>query len=91
MVRHRSGRSTAGDVYVVAGTGTAGLIAEPGNNQFDNSTTAVATANPIEPTSVAFDTNGNVLIAGRVVFGRFGHPGRGQGDRHLLRGLDDRR
>ena len=31
----------------MAGTGTAGLIAEPGNNQFGDSTTAVATANPI--------------------------------------------
>ena len=44
----------------MAGTGTAGLIAEPGNNQFGNSTTAVATSNPIEPTSVAFDPNGNL-------------------------------
>ena len=48
----------------MAGTGTAGLIAQPGNNQFGNSTTAVATANPITPTSVAFDPNGNLLIAG---------------------------
>ena len=46
------GALTAGDAYIVAGTGTAGLIAEPGNNQFNNSTTAVATANPIVPTSV---------------------------------------
>ena len=38
----------AGDAYIVAGTGTAGLIAQPGNNQFGNSTTAVATANPID-------------------------------------------
>ncbi len=58
------GSLTAGDAYIVAGTGTAGLIAEPGNNQFGNSTTAVATANPITPTSVAFDPNGNLLIAG---------------------------
>ncbi len=58
------GSLTAGNVYVMAGTGTAGLIAEPGNNQFGNSTSAVATQNPIEPTSVAFDQNGNVLIAG---------------------------
>ena len=48
----------------MAGTGTAGLIAQPGNDQFGNSTTAVATANPITPTSVAFDPNGNLLIAG---------------------------
>ena len=48
----------------MAGTGTAGLIAQPGNNQFGNSTTAVATSNPIEPTSVAFDPSGNLLIAG---------------------------
>jgi hypothetical protein len=54
-----------GNVYVMAGTGTAGLIAEPGNNQFGDSTSAVATQNPIEPTSVAFDQNGNVLIAGK--------------------------
>ena len=59
-----NGSLVAGDVYVMAGTGTAGLIAQPGNNQFDNSTSAVATSNPIEPTSVAFDPNGNVLIAG---------------------------
>ena len=58
------GSLTAGDAYLVAGTGTAGLIAEPGNDQFGNSTTAVATANPITPTSVAFDPNGNLLIAG---------------------------
>ena len=58
------GALTAGDAYIVAGTGTAGLIAEPGNNQFNNSTTAVATANPIVPTSVAFDPAGNLLIAG---------------------------
>ena len=58
------GSLTAGDAYLVAGTGTAGLIAEPGNNQFGNSTTAVATSNPISPTSVAFDPNGNLLIAG---------------------------
>ena len=58
------GSLTSGDAYLVAGTGTAGLIAQPGNNQFGNSTTAVATANPITPTSVAFDPNGNLLIAG---------------------------
>ena len=58
------GSLTSGDAYIVAGTGTAGLIAQPGNNQFGNSTTAVATANPITPTSVAFDPNGNLLIAG---------------------------
>ena len=58
------GPLTGGDAYIVAGTGTAGLIAQPGNNQFNNSTTAVATANPIEPTSVAFDPAGNLLIAG---------------------------
>jgi hypothetical protein len=59
-----NGPLMAGNVYVMAGTGTAGLIAQPGNNQFGNSTSAVATSNPIEPTSVAFDPNGNVLIAG---------------------------
>jgi hypothetical protein len=59
-----NGPLVGGDVYVMAGTGTAGLIAQPGNNQFGNSTSAVATSNPIEPTSVAFDNNGNVLIAG---------------------------
>src|ERR1700722_11832804 len=32
------GALTAGDAYLVAGTGTAGLIAQPGNNQFNNST-----------------------------------------------------
>ena len=58
------GSLTSGDAYIVAGTGTAGLIAQPGNNQFGNSTTAVATANPITPTSVAFDPKGNLLIAG---------------------------
>ena len=58
------GSLTSGDAYIVAGTGTGGLIAQPGNNQFGNSTTAVATANPITPTSVAFDPNGNLLIAG---------------------------
>ena len=58
------GPLTGGDAYIVAGTGTAGQIAQPGNNQFGNSTTAVATANPIVPTSVAFDPNGNLLIAG---------------------------
>ena len=58
------GTLTSGDAYLMAGTGTAGLIAQPGNNQFGNSTTAVATANPITPTSVAFDPNGNLLIAG---------------------------
>ena len=58
------GSLTSGDAYLVAGTGTAGLIAQPGNNQFGNSTTAVATSNPITPTSVAFDPNGNLLIAG---------------------------
>ena len=58
------GSLTSGDAYLVAGTGTAGLIAQPGNNQFGNSTTAVATANPITPTSVAFDPSGNLLIAG---------------------------
>ena len=58
------GSLTSGDAYLVAGTGTAGLIAEPGNNQFGDSTTAVATSNPITPTSVAFDLNGNLLIAG---------------------------
>ncbi len=41
------GPLTSGDAYLVAGNGTAGLIAQPGNNQFGNSTTAVATANPI--------------------------------------------
>ena len=59
-----NGSFVAGDVYVMAGTGTAGLIAQPGNDQFNNSTSAVATQNPIEPTSVAFDPNGNLLIAG---------------------------
>ena len=59
-----NGSLIGGDVYVMAGTGTAGLIAQPGNNQFGNSTSAVATSNPIEPRSVAFDPNGNVLIAG---------------------------
>ena len=58
------GSLTSGDAYLVAGTGTSGLIAQPGNNQFGNSTTAVATANPITPTSVAFDPSGNLLIAG---------------------------
>ena len=58
------GSLTSGNAYLVAGTGTAGLIAQPGNNQFGNSTTAVATSNPITPTSVAFDPNGNLLIAG---------------------------
>jgi hypothetical protein len=60
----QNGTLTAGDVYVMAGTGTAGLIAQPGNNQFGNSVTAVAISNPIQPTSVAFDQNGNLLIAG---------------------------
>src|ERR1700728_2881221 len=58
------GSLTSGDAYIVAGTGTAGLIAEPGNDEFGTSTTPVATANPIEPASVAFDPNGNLLIAG---------------------------
>ena len=58
------GSLTSGDAYLVAGTGTAGLIAQPGNDQFGNSTTAVATSNAIEPTSVAFDPSGNLLIAG---------------------------
>ena len=58
------GPLTSGDAYIVAGTGTAGLIAEPGNDEFGTSTTPVATANPIEPASVAFDPNGNLLIAG---------------------------
>ena len=70
------GSLVAGDVYLVAGcvssngctatTGTSGLISDPGNNQFGNSTSAAATANPIVPTSVAFDANGNLLIAGAV-------------------------
>ena len=77
------GSLTAGDVYLVAGTGTAGLIAQPGNNQFGNSTTAVATANPITPTSVAFDPNGNLLIAGESS-NCLGHSGRGQDHGHLL-------
>ena len=58
------GSLTSADAYLVAGTGTAGLIAQPGNDQFGNSTTAVATSNAIEPTSVAFDPSGNLLIAG---------------------------
>jgi hypothetical protein len=59
------GTLTSGDVYIVAGTGTNGLIADPGNNQFGDSTSPAATANPITPTSIAFDHNGNILIAGR--------------------------
>ena len=58
------GSLTSGDAYIVAGNATAGLIAEPGNDEFGTSTTPVATANPIEPASVAFDPNGNLLIAG---------------------------
>ena len=64
-----NGPLMAGNVYVMAGTGTAGLIAQPGNNQFGNSTSAVATSNPIEPTSVAFDHNGNLVIAGENAAG----------------------
>ena len=63
----QNGPLVGGDVYVVAGTGAAGLIAIPGNNQFQNSTSPAATQNPIEPTSVAFDPNGNLLIAGEEV------------------------
>src|ERR1700677_302669 len=59
------GSLASGDAYLVAGTGTAGLIAQPGNNQFGDSTTAVATANPITPTSVDFDPSGNLLSAGQ--------------------------
>ena len=86
----QNGTLTAGDVYVMAGTGTAGLIAQPGNNQFGNSLTAVAVSNPIQPTSVAFDQNGNLLIAGGIQR-CLRHSGRGRDLRHVLRSLDDRR
>ncbi len=58
------GTLTEGDAYIVAGTGTAGLIPDPGNPQFGDEAPANATANPITPTSVAFDPQGNLLIAG---------------------------
>ena len=59
------GPLTPGDAYLVAGTGTAGLIADPGVQQFPGDPpTAAATTAPITPTSVAFDSNGNLLIAG---------------------------
>jgi hypothetical protein len=48
-----------GDAYLVAGNGTAGLVADPGG-----SATPLATDNSISPTSVAFDNNGNLVIAG---------------------------
>ena len=54
-----TGALTAGDAYVVAGNGTAGLVADPGD-----STDPLATDNPISPTSVNFDNNGNLIISG---------------------------
>ena len=58
------GPLVAQTAYIVAGTGSSGLIGEPGNNQFGNSTSVLAVANTIEPDSVAFDAAGNLLIAG---------------------------
>ena len=54
-----TGALTAGDAYVVAGNGTAGLVADPGD-----SADPLATDNPISPTSVNFDNNGNLIISG---------------------------
>ena len=56
-----TGTPIAGDAYLVAGDGTAGLVADPGS-----SPTPVATDNPVAPTSVAFDNNGNLVIGGSV-------------------------
>ncbi len=60
---------SANTAYIVAGTGTAGLISQPGSNQFGATLNAAATANAITPTSVAFDAAGNILIAGASVSG----------------------
>ncbi len=60
-----TGSLTQGDAYLVAGTGTSGLVGTPGAPGYPGqSPSAAATSNPISPQSVAFDQNGNILIAG---------------------------
>ncbi len=58
------GTLVQGDAYQIAGNGTAELIGNPGHAVDGGSSSAVATSNPVVATSVAFDSAGNVLLAG---------------------------
>jgi hypothetical protein len=62
------GTLVVGDAYLVAGDATSGMISDPGATTptTGGSTSAVATSNPVSPISVAFDNQGNLLIAERL-------------------------
>ncbi len=54
-----------GDAYLMAGTGTAGIVARPGTGTtpaLGESPHRGAVTNPIAPQSLAFDNSGNLLI-----------------------------
>jgi large repetitive protein len=59
-----TGPLVKGDAYLIAGNGTSGLVQDPGGSGTGGSASAKATTNPIAPTSLAFDSNGNLLIGG---------------------------
>ena len=60
------GTLVKGDAYLVAGSGTLGLVADPGatTTTTGGSTSPLAVTNPVAPMSLAFDHSGNLLIAG---------------------------
>jgi hypothetical protein len=65
-----------GDVYLLAGDGSVGLYGDPGAGVGnEQSASAVATQNPIVPTSLAFDANGNLLLNGQAPTGAVANAG----------------
>ena len=60
------GTLVKGEAYLVAGSGTLGLVADPGapTETTGGSTSPTAVTNPVAPMSLAFDHSGNLLIAG---------------------------
>jgi hypothetical protein len=59
------GSLVKGDAYLLAGTGTAGIVARPGTGStpaLGETPSAAAVTNPIAPQSLAFDNSGNLLL-----------------------------
>jgi len=59
------GTLVAGDAYLMAGTGTAGIVARAGTGTtpaLGESAHPTAVTNPIAPQSLAFDNAGNLLV-----------------------------
>ena len=59
------GSLVKGDVYLMAGSGSLGMISDPGASTTltGGSASPAATGNPISPISLTFDNSGNLVVA----------------------------